>query len=397
MPLNLRVAAPATLASLGVILALVVAGLVDLSGAEAAKQPKCGDTITTDTTLHNDLVNCPNNGILIGADNITLDLNGHLVDGDGTPAAGCDPNAEICDAGVANDGHDGVTVKHGRVREFAIGVLFGTTTAGRVRENRVLGVSSARNQFVGLAIFSSARSLVRNSAGKGSTAPGDGAGLFLGDSRHVRVLDSSFRNNADTGIIVGHSTHNLIKGNLVKRNKVIGIVLEESGSNQVRRNRSVHDGAIGIYIAPGSRNVIARNRISRTDGAEHEGAGIEVDGGDHNVFARNSIHDTKGNAISVGFTAVVGTVVRRNHIRRAGEDGVHVSHKAKRTLLRRNRARHSKDDGFDVNGRTTKLTSNDAVRNHDLGIEAVRGVNDGGGNVARHNGDPRQCTHIACN
>jgi hypothetical protein len=44
-----------------------------------------------------------------------------------------------------------------------------------------------------------------------------------------------------------------------------------------------------------------------------------------------------------------------------------------------------------------KLTSNRAVRNSDLGIEAVRGVNDRGGNVARHNGDPRQCTHIACN
>jgi hypothetical protein len=36
------------------------------------------------------------------------------------------------------------------------------------------------------------------------------------------------------------------------------------------------------------------------------------------------------------------------------------------------------------------------VRNHDLGIEAVRGVIDGGGNVARHNGDPRQCTNIVC-
>jgi hypothetical protein len=36
------------------------------------------------------------------------------------------------------------------------------------------------------------------------------------------------------------------------------------------------------------------------------------------------------------------------------------------------------------------------VRNGDLGIEAVRGVIDGGGNVARHNGDPRQCTNIAC-
>ncbi len=36
------------------------------------------------------------------------------------------------------------------------------------------------------------------------------------------------------------------------------------------------------------------------------------------------------------------------------------------------------------------------MRNNDLGIEAVRGVADGGGNVARHNGDPRQCTNIVC-
>jgi hypothetical protein len=39
----------------------------------------CGDTITTDPTPDSDLVNCPNNGIMIGADNITLDLNGHTI------------------------------------------------------------------------------------------------------------------------------------------------------------------------------------------------------------------------------------------------------------------------------------------------------------------------------
>ena len=139
MPAKLRLhAAPATLVSLAVILALAAAGLVALSSAstarsrgsrtqrraEAAKQPQCGDTITTDTTLHKDLVNCPNNGIVIGADNVTLDLNGHTIDGDGTPSAGCDPNTEFCDVGVVNVGHDGVTVvKHrlgARVRQSGL-------------------------------------------------------------------------------------------------------------------------------------------------------------------------------------------------------------------------------------------------------------------------------------
>jgi large repetitive protein len=69
---------------------------------------------------------------------------------------------------------------------------------------------------------------------------------------------------------------------------------------------------------------------------------------------------------------------------------------AKHTRLRGNRARRSKDDGIDVEGRTTKLTRNRALRNGDLGIEAVRGVIDGGGNMAGGNGDPRQCTNVAC-
>jgi hypothetical protein len=72
--------ARATFVSLAVVLTLAVVGVVLLGGGKAAavQQLSCGDTITADATLHHDLVNCPNNGIIIGADNITLDLNGHV-------------------------------------------------------------------------------------------------------------------------------------------------------------------------------------------------------------------------------------------------------------------------------------------------------------------------------
>jgi hypothetical protein len=128
-----------------VLLTAAVVGAFALTvGPASANHVSCGDTIVADTTLDSDFVNCPNNGIVIGADGITLDLNGHLVDGNGTEAAGCDPDREPCDLGVANFGHDGVTVMNGSVREFSVGVLFGSTTAERVRNNRVLGVSSAQ-------------------------------------------------------------------------------------------------------------------------------------------------------------------------------------------------------------------------------------------------------------
>ena len=92
MPAKIRPAAVlATLVGLAVAVILVLAGVVALSGAEAASNVSCGDTITTDTTLHHDLVNCPNNGIMIGADNVTLDLNGHRSTATGPLTAGCDP------------------------------------------------------------------------------------------------------------------------------------------------------------------------------------------------------------------------------------------------------------------------------------------------------------------
>ena len=388
----------ATLASLAVILAVAVPGSMG-GGRAPASHVGCGAEITTDTTLDSDLIDCPNNGIVIGADDVTLDLNGHTIDGDGTPAAGCDPEREFCDIGVLNDGHDGVTIVHGSVRQFDVGIV-----VGRASHNHLLDVSSARNGSIGIVLFDATRSLVRNSSGNGSIAHNTGAGLGLFSSHHVRVLNSSFRHNGDMGIAVDSASGNLIKGNLLARNKHFGIVVrgQAADRNQVKRNRAVRNRKIGVYIE-GSRNVIARNRISHS--SRNEARGIEVDGGNHNLIARNYIRDTEGRGISLDFSRdpevsggppVVGNVVRRNRIRRAGKDGVHVNPGAKRTLLQRNHAFGAKDDGIDIKNPKTKLTRNEARRNGDLGIEAVPGVIDGGGNRASGNGDRRQCVHVKC-
>jgi parallel beta-helix repeat protein len=384
--------APVILVSLSVILALAVAVVIAFDGSPAhAANVSCGDTITTDTTLHRDLINCRNNGIVIGADGITLNLNGHRIDGDGTEFSGCDPNSEICDSGVVNDGHDRVTVKHGRVREFGVGVLLGTTTPGRVRHNRLLDISSSSNLSFGFVVASTDRSLVRNSSGSGNVAPeGDGMGLF--DAHHVRVLHNSFRHNPGPGIHVFRSSNNLIKGNLFSRDGP-AVLMEEADGNRVRSNR-VNRGA-GILVGPGDRNVIARNRVSRVDD------GIAIEKGVGNLVAGNVVRDARKTGIRLGIThpslGGANNVVRGNLVSGSGGDAFRVYPKDRHGLLSRNIAIGSGDDGFDVQGHATKLTNNRSVRNHDLGIEAVRRVIDGGGNTARHNGDPRQCTNVVCN
>jgi parallel beta-helix repeat protein len=254
--------------------------------ADAAKPVQCGDTITTDVTLHHNL-HCPNNGIIIGADNITLDLNYHTIDGDGTPAAGCDPDTEFCDTGVVSFRHDGVTVVHGSVRQFDVGVfvakarhnrLLGLSSSrnrftgffvAKARHNRLLGVSAARNGFAGIFFFRCDRCLVQNSAGNRTKGSGDQVGMFLFRSHHDRILHSTFRGNVGNGtggsgggIASRGSTNAVIRGNLMSRNGEAGIIMEQSDGFRISHNRMVrnNDG-----ILPGSDNVITRNHISRVN------------------------------------------------------------------------------------------------------------------------------------
>jgi parallel beta-helix repeat protein len=169
--------------------------------------------------------------------------------------------------------------------------------------------------------------------------------------------------------------------------------MEGGEGYRIRDNRVVRNGA-GITLGPGSHNVITGNRVS------HGRDGIRIEKGHGNLVARNVVAHTRRAGIRLGIPhPLIGgahNVVRRNLVRDSGTDGFAVVRKARHSLLKNNVARGSGDDGFDVESRSIKLTSNRAVRNADLGIEAVHGVNDGGGNVARHNGDPRQCTNVAC-
>ncbi len=166
-------------------------------------------------------------------------------------------------------------------------------------------------------------------------------------------------------------------------------------------NRSVRDRGNGIIAELGSNNVFARNHVLHTRAVGgKDGDGIAVEKGRGNLIARNVVLDARATGIrlAVRRPAIGGghNVVRHNLVRRSGGNGFQVNKRDDHSLLKRNVARRAGNDGFDVGSRTAKLTRNRAVRNHDLGIDAVRGVRDGGGNKASGNGDPRQCTHIAC-
>jgi hypothetical protein len=174
----------------------------------------------------------------------------------------------------------------------------------------------------------------------------------------------------------------------------------EGNRNQLDRNH-VFRNQTDIDVV-GDANVITRNRVEETiGGGRDSGPGIAFNGGHGNVIAFNVVERTFDVGISVAghepeTPPAVGNIVRMNLVRDAGGDGIFVDVTATDTLVDRNASDHNGDDGIDVDSAATTLAKNRATYNVDLGIEAVHGVTDGGGNRAFGNGNPLQCTNVFC-
>lgn len=390
-----------------------VVALCAVSSQALARQVACGTTITTDTKLSHDLTNCPDVGIVVGADDITLDLNGHSVSGDGEPVASC-PDGSICDVGVDNStGHGSVTIKGGNVRAFDVGVF--SSDGSNVRISRL---ATADNASVGILVGGAQGARVDN-----SSSDHDGVfGILMADSHDGRIDHNFVTGARGFSIPVFGSTRIRVDDNVLESNGH-GLALDGADDNDVVANRISHsrgssldfggsgnrivgnvisDSGDGI-VGGGIHNLISGNRVTRIGffGFEDTGGfGLILDGGHDDLVVANSVTDTRGPAIYLAqLDAPEGparTRVSRNVANSRLDDGIHVDAGATDSLLGANRANASGDDGIDVQSASTTLTDNSADDNGDLGIEAVAGVTDAGGNSASGNGNPLQCTNLAC-
>lgn len=380
------------------------------ASVRASVQPICGATITADTRLTADLSNCPGDGIVIGADDITLDLNHHTLDGDASPGT-TGPNI-----GIRNDGYDGVTIESGTVQEFDFGIRLDGPSG-----NSLHGIVSTRNGRAGIRIQNSdGNALFGNIVSSNGTF----GIIFFGGTHDNLVEKNTVTDNGGGGIgdfLSGHDqiAHNVVSGNdegivaegssdtRIDRNAVVGnfvgIVSVASDRNTVTNNRV--SGNLEGIIVDGDDNTVLRNGVSDAlgcDDGEGCGFGISVEGGADNLIAENNIVRTLRSGISLeAYEApATGNVFRDNHVTAAGGDGIaiDVEHAGPvlDTLLAANVVTDASDDGIDVESPSATLTRNLAAHNGDLGIEAVVGVVDGGGNRAAGNGNPVQCTSVSC-
>ena len=121
------------------LLILVFAVIGVHAGAAGVPTVSCGEVIYTDVRLESDLVNCPGYGLVVGADDVTVNLNGHMISSSGET---------IGALGVFAALHTGVTVKNGSIRGFSGGVFIGerSRVSGMLIREAELGSSSSSAQ-----------------------------------------------------------------------------------------------------------------------------------------------------------------------------------------------------------------------------------------------------------
>src|SRR5262245_25969852 len=182
-----------------------------------ASHVNCGDTITTNTVLDSDL-SCGGDGIIIGAPNIRLNLNGHTVSGSNAGTGINNPS-----------GHDGITVRNGTVQGF----------------------------FVGIALLGS-----RDSRLAELDVKGNAAGIFLAfDSDRNQVERCDATGNGTGSFVQSGSDQNEITRNRIQLNTASGVAIDNSDDNKVRDNDINSNTGGGIFITGGAD----RTRIEKND------------------------------------------------------------------------------------------------------------------------------------
>ena len=244
------------------ILAFAPGGTAIATPTVSDVQLECGSVITENVRLTRDLVGCPGNGLIVGADGVDIDLNGHLISGTG-------PFASL--SGIDIDAYQNVRIKNGRISDFSRGVLGYDADAARVERVKITRTLEGVNfeESTGVKVMD-------------NRLVGNREGMVLRRTEKVTVAENLAVNNDTTGITDIDSRDNLHTRNHVAGNTFDGIALESAVNTVVINNVVRRNGIDGIDAVVGSGVRYVGNHVSYND--EN---GIN-DSGDGTVWRRNT-------------------------------------------------------------------------------------------------------------
>jgi hypothetical protein len=205
--------------------ASVLVGIApEAQGSGSMTITTCQTTVTRNAVLANDLV-CSGDGIVVGAPQITIDLKGFTLRGDGGAS-----DYGIDDTG----GHDRVTVKNGSISGFADGVH-----AENADGFSVMNVVASGNAAWGIVVFGNKASIASSVAsGNGNYGIG-----VVGAS--VSVKSSTAAGNPFIGVSVQGDSSRVTSATAT--GSQYGISITGAGAS-VKSSTASGNSLFGIWI-----------------------------------------------------------------------------------------------------------------------------------------------------
>ena len=265
-------------AMLAAIGALALFGAAPEAHALTTVINQCNMTVVTNAVLIQDLI-CPDDGIVVGADGITIDLKGFTLRGD----------RGALDSGISNlTGFDKVTIKNGVVRNFGVGVHMNnradlTTISNVVASGNVVdgvfvtGDGASIKSTFGIGSGITGIYVVGDDASIASAVAADNPtdGIYVdGDSATVKSSTASGNFNNGISIIGGSAS---VKGSTLTGNAVDGLRI--LGNGAVLKGNT----AVGNGFASGNSD-LAGLGINVTDFPQTPPAGLNTGRGNDSPY-----------------------------------------------------------------------------------------------------------------
>ena len=184
----------------------------------------CGVTIDTNLRLDHDLA-CPGNGLIVGADGIKIDLNGHTIAGSGTGA------------GISVTGRTDVTIFGGTIKNFEAGIRTMNSTDIVIRENELSENTDGIDAQAGSHGNTIKHNVLRVNRSRGI--------MLRSDSVENVVSENTFTGNR-VGILLFGAVETTVKGNLISESVLAGIRLNVLATGNLVRGNTVTSNPAGI-------------------------------------------------------------------------------------------------------------------------------------------------------
>jgi len=219
----------------------------DQSAQLAEVTATCGTSVVADLKLGNDLF-CAGDALIVNADGVTVDLNGHTLSGSGSGV------------GVTVRARQNVTIHGGTIRDFTTGIFVANSNGVLIKDNRLTGNRE------GVFLNGSSDNVVKENEAWQNQLRGIMLRPTLSGTMSTRnlVKENVLRENP-SGILVFGQPGNTFKENRISGSSFAAIDLTGPGaSGNFFKENVLETSAAGISFGPGwTGNVFVENRLLR--------------------------------------------------------------------------------------------------------------------------------------